>query len=100
MVLYGSDDSDHIIVTRLGQAGFKHVTGGVKVTVSNENFWPFSQCFGSALFSMRIRILVRLCRHKKLDFDMKNYIILVLCQQIYLRRYKSPFGSLEIMFIC
>jgi hypothetical protein len=48
MVLYGSD---HIIVTRLGQAGFKHVTGGLKVTVNDGNFWPFSQCFGSAFFN-------------------------------------------------
>jgi hypothetical protein len=47
----------------------------------------FSQCCGSALFlpqcgsgykvpnqcgSIRIRILVRLCRHKKLELEMKN----------------------------
>ncbi len=51
------------------------------------------------MVSMRIRIqgakpirtLVRLCRHKKLDFDMKN----ILCHKTYLRRYRIYFEGLE-----
>jgi hypothetical protein len=43
---------------------------------------------------MRIRVLVRLCRHKKLDFDMKN--IGNLCHKTYLRRYKIFFEGLEV----
>ncbi len=39
VVLY---KSHHIVVIRLAQAGFKHGTGGLKVTVSSGNLWPFS----------------------------------------------------------
>jgi hypothetical protein len=39
LVLY---ESHHIVVMRLGQAGFHHGTDGLKVTVSSGNLWPFS----------------------------------------------------------
>ncbi len=39
LVLY---ESHHIVVMRLGQAGFWHGTGGLKVKVSSGNLWPFS----------------------------------------------------------
>jgi hypothetical protein len=41
MVLYESE-SHHIVAMRLEQAGFQHGTGGLKVTVSSGNLWPFS----------------------------------------------------------
>jgi hypothetical protein len=49
-----------------------------------------------------IQILVRLCRLKKLDFDMKNllYVGNTVCHKTYLRRYKSHYERLEIRFIC
>jgi hypothetical protein len=47
MVLY---ESHHIVVMRLGQAGFKHGTGGL----SNGNLWPFSPT-GTQTCSSHIR---------------------------------------------
>jgi hypothetical protein len=47
---------------------------------------------------MRIRILVRLCRHKKMGFDLKNILYVgntEVCQNIwYLHRYESHFEML------
>jgi hypothetical protein len=40
VVLY---ESHYIVVMRLGQAGFKHGTGGLKVTVSSGNLWSSPQ---------------------------------------------------------
>jgi hypothetical protein len=37
-----------------------------------------NQCCGTALISMRIRTLIRLCCHKTLDFDMKNILFVSL----------------------
>jgi hypothetical protein len=36
---------------------------------------------------IRIRILVRLCRLKKLDFDIENILYVGICHKICLRRY-------------
>ncbi len=51
--------------------------------------------------SMRIRILVRPCCDKKLDFDMKNilYFSYYVIKK-YLRRNKSKFERPEIRIIC
>ncbi len=38
---------------------------------------------------MRFRLLGRFCRHKKLDFDMKNIFYVVMCHKIYPCRYKG-----------
>ncbi len=38
-----------------------------------------------------IWIMVILCRHKKMDFDIKNILYVVICHKKYLSRYKRHF---------
>jgi hypothetical protein len=51
---------------------------------------------------IRIQSLVRLCRHKKFDFDMKNllYVGNRVCHKTYLCKYKNRLEWLKIRLFC
>jgi hypothetical protein len=51
---YYTNHITYIVVMRLRQAGFWHGTGGLKVTVSSGNFWPFSPT-GTRTCALHIR---------------------------------------------
>ncbi len=48
------------------------------------------QIQGATPMRIRIQILVRLCHHKEIEFDMKN-IKYKICRKTYLRKYKIHF---------
>ncbi len=58
------------------------------------------QLFTLMRIRIRIHILVKLCRYKKLNFNTKYILVLVIGHKIFLRRDKKLFARLEIMFIC